>query len=59
MLDKKVFFKEKCFNTLDYLLKLIIKNMAIWKKIIKKSVKFGAIFSMKNPLYSLQSYFSG
>jgi hypothetical protein len=44
MLDMKVFFKENFFDTLDYLLKLIIKNMAIWKNIIQKSVKFGPFF---------------
>jgi hypothetical protein len=45
MLEMKVFLKkkEKCFITLDYLLKLIIKNLAIWKFLFKNLLYGGGV----------------
>jgi hypothetical protein len=51
--------KKESFYVLGYLLKLIIKNIAIWIFFSFEIWPIWAIFLMKNPFNRLRSYFSG
>jgi hypothetical protein len=53
----KVRKNQESFYILGSLLQLIHKHLAIGKTIPAKSGKFEAFFSMRSPLYRLNSYF--
>jgi hypothetical protein len=50
--------KEESFFIIGYLLELIIKIWRFGKKKSSKSGEFLSFFSMKNPLFRLESYYS-